>query len=787
MSVVNMDSILPFLEGDKIFELDLNNLLTLLSQPSLIKSSDKTQLNSLCGKVNNYLKSNNTRYRWIGTKLVTIICLHPEIIISNHTSIFLVNLIKILETKCFVKDESNIDIHTLVTLKSATNAINFIINKIKGKPSLTREILTPKLPIIISNLINCIHLIPEDSIKLLIKILINNSTTFRPFGNKFEVKLLNLINNDSNFNKFNQSLKDLILLSLVLLKFNLSRENSTSVWRNSINNLLVEIKSTLLIYKSFIDLDNDSELINYLNLLPDIEKATSLNSYKPMFEGLNININENVFDLLKITNRLNVLIHLLIKFIEAPTNNLLVKLPLGSIVIIGEILSNLNLKFQPISKEIRDFEIKNLIEFEIFKLNNLGVELFKNLPKNFNGNLLPFTQIILSSINSIIPTLNSKNNGKLIIDESKIFELKPLILNILECSTIYLNLTKLYNDNNSLNQIIDGSLLLTTTKDLSENTSNNNVSSSSNTSNSSAKRNKGKKLNNNISFSDLLTHKHLFVLNPSVSEISIIRKFLTCVLSNCELNTSKLSSIQRFIILDCVNNLNLLKNGIETEKNKDLIELVIASILFPNNVNSSNSKNSTSNSSVSILPILNKFLDENIVLSIINNPRFPLLARRFNLKEFETTDEQEDNEEDDDEVEEGSNEVPETTTNGASKRSIDEVDSTENELKRRRFENLSNNINNEIVTQSIQISNIGNVETIKVEETVVDATKPNEVLQITEEETISSSADIEPVTTSANPIQSTSISLASQTIEKEESELESDFEIPEIEIDSDDE
>ncbi|GMF06165.1 unnamed protein product [[Candida] boidinii] len=124
------------------------------------------------------------------------------------------------------------------------------------------------------------------------------------------------------------------------------------------------------------------------------------------------------------------------------------------------------------------------------------------------------------------------------------------------------------------------------------------------------------------------------------------------------------------------------------------------------------------------------------------------------------------------------------TTEDKSKRSIEEVDSTESELKRRRFENLSN-INNEIVKESIEISNIGNLETIKVEKTIIDTETPNEVLQITEEETVSSTTDIKPVTT--NSQQSNSISLTSQTTEKEESDLDSDFEIPEIEIDSDDE
>ena len=64
---------------------------------------------------------------------------------------------------------------------------------IRGKPTLTREILTPKLNSIIGYYFQYLHFAPLLILNSLQTLLKFHPTTFRPFGNKLKTKLINLI------------------------------------------------------------------------------------------------------------------------------------------------------------------------------------------------------------------------------------------------------------------------------------------------------------------------------------------------------------------------------------------------------------------------------------------------------------------------------------------------------------------------------------------------------------------------------------------------------------------
>ncbi|GME84686.1 unnamed protein product [Ambrosiozyma monospora] len=324
MQSITLESIIPFLDGENIFNVDFTSLLSILSKESVIQNASKNELNHLCSRVNNYLKSNNTNYRWLGSKLFIVLNLHPEILMSSHTINFINALIKIIESKCFIRDLSRPPYQEVVTLRSAVYALDFIIEKIKGKPALTREVLTPKLPQIITVLLDLVPLIPEKVIPLLHKLLINNSTTFRPFGTKFEKQLLNLLHDDQNFEKFDAELMSCILKSLVLLSFSLTRTNANEVWRQKVVQLILEIKSVVTIYSHFLNTEDDQDLTSYLEMLPKLPENPD--DLKTIFKPLSIDVNDTPFDFLKINRRIRVLTSLLAEYIQTSTT-LTVKKP----------------------------------------------------------------------------------------------------------------------------------------------------------------------------------------------------------------------------------------------------------------------------------------------------------------------------------------------------------------------------------------------------------------------------------------------------------------------------
>ncbi|ODV83982.1 hypothetical protein CANARDRAFT_183705, partial [[Candida] arabinofermentans NRRL YB-2248] len=749
-----LDSILPYLQNDAINEIDFTYLLSILSKPSTITNANKTDLNHLCSRVNNYLKSNNTRYRWLGSKLVIVINLHSELLMSNHTLTSMNALIKILETKCFIQDESKPIYQSILTLESCCDSLEFLIEKIKGKPTLTRELLTPKLPGIINALLMNIQIIPSKVVSLLYKLLLNNSTTFRPFGSKFEKSLMVLLNDDLNFNKFEIDLQNKILKSLVLVSFNLTRFNPLDIWRNKLNDLILEIKSVLSIYSEFLNLNDDVDLISNLTTLPKL--PDDLTNFKTIFKPLSIDIDENSLDLLKINKRLQILINLLIEYLKTYTISN-IKCPIGYIIKIGEILCAFNIKFISIKREIRDLSIKNTIKYSLLELNYIGLNLLNSLPELFGGDLLPHFNSILSSLDTLIPI--KRINGKITVDDESIYENEKLIiLNLKTCSN-YLSLVELFNDMSLINKIIDSALILTKSrlpKTIDQPLTNNTTSSSS----------KHKKVSNTISFSDLLSHEHLFIINPSISKLNILRNFFKLIISKCQLTTSKLSEITRFIILDSVKNLNLLNDGKLNDSNKLQIDLLTTLLLFPGY---------NLETSISIIPMIENLIGLNSELvSILTNPRFPILQTRVKQQQFLENKEEYYEEENEPIV----NESVTSTSIVNDKRNSEELAiESESLLKKRKLQEKQRveEENENLIFKPVSNTTTSTTTTTIEQITVVENDKDKDIEMVD---------DVKIVTEEANANASANVSEV-EVEEEGDDDIGSDFEIPEIDVGED--
>jgi pre-rRNA-processing protein RIX1 len=681
--IPDLQCLIPYIQEDTIGDVSLTLLLQLLSNPSLINSASAVDHQTLLLRVTTLLKSNHSVTRWRATKLLTVCLLHPVLLLSSNTANAIAALVKILETKCFITNFSNPTERELITLKSTVECLGFVLDQIRGKPTLTREVLTPKLPGVIASLIDVVTLVPESSLTVLNKILINNTTTFRPFGSKFEVALRNVLNNGENLLKMESKTRALVMRSLALVSFILARERQADVWRENVNNTVLELKSVISIYEACLDLTNDSDYNGKFHSLPKLPE--NLASMNLTFGTLSIDINDSPVEIFKVSQRIHALVELLIAYISIvpPTA---VSIPFGHYLIIGEILSSFNTSFTPVRKDIRDPATRKMIEQSINESKFHGIALLHTLVDKFSGDLYPHMYRILSILDASIPVQTFK--GKIRVDENAVYENEALVRHVLTAASAFLQLSERFNDMSVLGRLVESALILKDAKEPAIPTDIINNKSNGQPQNSSGSRKKQSKSKTVISLSDLLSHKEYFISPPSADTLATIRKFFNTLITKCELSPGKMSQIIRFVIIDAISNAQLVKEGRIEEENKDIVTLLESILLFPG-------KTPTS---VSVIPMISNIIGSNSrIYSILVNPRFPLMPKKHNdfTTEYERREIEEEEEKEAAELEDGEFVIPEIQTE-SEKRDADEAEAeTARETKRQKVESVSNQVSAE--------------------------------------------------------------------------------------------
>lgn len=627
--IPELQTLIPFLQEDTLGDVSFTLLLKLLANPSMINSSSTVDQQTLLTRVVTLLKSNHSITRWKAAKLFTVCLLHPILLLSSHTGNAIAALVKILESKCFITNFENPTQQELVTLRSTVDCVGFVLDQIRGKPTLTREVLTPKLPHIIGSLIEVTVLIPEHTIPVLSKLLMTNTTTFRPFGTKFENSLKNILNDGDNYTKLNAELRSMLLKSLALVSFILSREKQADLWKENVTDLISEIKSVVSIYEACIELSQDSDYLTKLNYLPKLPEDIS--KLKMVFGSLSIDINESPVEIFKVSQRLSILTDLLLAYIEISTPTS-VSIPFGNYITIGEILGSLNTNFTPVKRDIRDPATREMVEQAVIESKLAGIKILKTLINKFKGELYPHMYRILAILDAAIPVKTFR--GKIKVDEKLVYENETLITTILSTASDYLNLTERFNDMTVLGRLVEAALVLKESRSPP-------ITSDSNTSSQPVQhgnghRKKGGKNKSTVSLSDMLSHQQLFMTPPSLMTLKTLRNFFNSLLTKCELSPGKLSLILRFILIDAVSNLDLIKNNNGNADRQQIIQLLENALLFPGKTDNS----------VSIIPMIANLIGtDSKIFSLLTNPRFPLLPKKSNYSGNGGTEQLEEEEE----------------------------------------------------------------------------------------------------------------------------------------------
>jgi pre-rRNA-processing protein RIX1 len=623
--------ILSLLEQPKPEEVQYVLKSLYLSQSTVSKAS-KSEINHLTSRIGNLLNSNDDHSKWYGCHLVQVIATNP-IILSTSGQNYIVSLLKI------INDSKTIP----VNLKNASLALNTVMKGIRGKPVLTREILTPNLPNIISSLIEKLEKDIVTILPILQTLTLKNTTTFKPFLSKFEAKLIKLLGKE-NFGTFDKSLQKQVstcfaYTNLVSQNHQQQQQSGHAIqalpddqWRVKIFQILSELSSVIEIYDNLIELKEEADLVELLALL----SSKYSDSKNFIFPFLKIDLSRPI-TILSISKRINVLIQLLIAFITSPTPFPL-RIPLGTIVNAGNLLSSLSLNYIPFKRELsRDEDIKKIISNDVTNSQSIGAELIYEITLNYKRLVLPHLKSILSCLEVAIPVEKTKlkANSKVIkVDEEFALSIESELLQVIQSSVELFKIADGVTEYDLVNKLIDVSILLLKKRkpldgllDKQENKHQEQTNQQKN------KKNK-KRSKDATPLSDILSHSALFELEPPSHTISVILNLFEIILKKF----TKVSINSRLKVVKYIISQSVKQTSNNGYINVQLVRLLETIVLFPGE-----------GEVYSFLPIIKRLLPNSEKLSLLTNPRFPPLDVKYKVKKQDISQIEEDYDEEEEE------------------------------------------------------------------------------------------------------------------------------------------
>lgn len=727
-------------------------LATLHRDKALLNDISKTDSKHLVSRSLNLSKSHIAYNKWCGINLIKVLSNNYNIL-ANEGVNFMSQLIKILENY-----NQSIDPKIL---SSTVECLNNLCNQIRGKPTLTREVLTPKLPTIITLYMEKIVYQPSLILRSLNSLIRKHPTTFRPYGNKLRNRLIEFLSSES-YTAFPRELKQIICETLAILPI-IEKTEPDAKWQGDIVDIVKELSQVLLIYDEFLSLNDDSDLMELFKKIPRTRESEDLElSFK--FASLEIDINkpDTIF---QISDRVELLLSIMKAYLLSETQ-FSVRVPVGLVLIINEIICSISTKFVPFRKDIRDEKVKKLIKSTTLLNQFNSINLLSELPIKYQGSLVPHLNNILAFLEILIPFSNKK------IDYQEVLSNEIFMCRLLECTGNFVSLVSSLSDASLLIRFIDVALCLVEERALNSSP----VSDGKKQNQQANNKKKNKKKNKeSVPLSDLLSHQHLFNETIPSSTLKATRRFLNIVISRVNLPPTQHYRAFRYMIIEAT-----VAKSYNKDQNisQELKRLLINSVLYPGF-----EKNS-------MLPIITSLLGDDPLLSVFNNPRFPPLPTYIKKSGLVIEDDEEEESEDEDE------EMEENENDGSL--NADEQSQLESSAKRRKIDISESSADGGSDQPEKVLPDIV-LEDTKIKEKIFTNVNPDLVIQFAETSEMVEDVVPEPEVTRAEVVTKSSLGTISTpenpvatsvsvSVDKSEQD-ESDFEIPDIDVgdDSDDE
>ncbi|CUS24945.1 LAQU0S22e00694g1_1 [Lachancea quebecensis] len=737
-------------------------LRTLTSSKYVDDKLMKSDLAVFVAKILKLLRSSEDYQVWKGCHLVNVLCSYNPVALCSQAGDFLTLTFNKLEQKASYYRTTITSSHGRILLSSLVRSVGLLIDLVRDKPTLTREVLTPRLSVIISTLVNLSQFEPKLCLSLLKKLLLRNTTTFRPHANKFKTVLTNLLSKD--YFHFDSATRKLIAQNYALLnlvKFSHIAKDDTKShhntyqdeqWRQGLMSVLFSFKPVINLCGEILDFSADSDMQKLLQGLP----APRSGLPEEIFPPLKVDLNEPS-TLWAIVKRLTILSDLAIAFISQPTHFQL-RIPLGGIIQISEAVLSLTANYLPLQRTLRrDIELASTIDALLPNLQVCGMRLLGAISDFYGKSTLPYTSNILSSLEMFIPLRKGTNS----IDFDRVGSLEDGMFELIKVAnscarhlgmslgetTLFIKLVEivmhLVKDTLLLNQLL-GEQTVDTQKH-------------SNKARKANKQSKG-------SMSDIYSHPRKFTSVRTLKDFDALNDFLVSVVSYFKLPSVQQIKISKFCIST---SLKLSKE--KGQLPESFVRLLRALVLHPGY------------DRVSILPIAVTLLKQqgDDVFTIFCNPRLPFGSIQTirgtlepNSQAFSSTA----NEEDLNQISEISETLPKD----------DVLEQAIPGFQEGQMQNMKDHaLSYHESTMNGNMKRLISEEPGKVfKKRIVETVKHNEVQ---ENETLATEEKVETELTSIPVEFNDEEEKAVEVEDGQESGTESEFEIPEINVSDDDE
>lgn len=561
---------------------NLSGVLSTIRETGALLDASPTELSILAQIALGYTSLDTQKTKWAGFVLIRYICSQPTLLARHGREMFQAC------TKA-VAHEKNDRIY-----RAALRSLVSMVLQIKGKPTLTREIVTPNLSGAISSALN--RELDFSTVKAMLVFIRSHHTLFRPHAVKYEKLLVDYLRS-SEFSALCEDHKQICIELYVILSI-VSKTQSLQ-WSLMINTVFKELKSVLeLMFSEVLNCENEPAIHQRLEKLVKeivISDARFDKTYLE-FPILDLDFNDTS-NVAKISLRIGLLAMLLRGFITTKLP-FKAKLPVGRIILVCELLGKLSPFFLGFQTDllVGNASLKTALETCCLDAQLEGAKIISAVCQELQQNSVTCFSSFLKILVSIVPVQEIGKGSKIkrILDAERIKASRYLLLELVKSSTSVLSSFKgaVVNDFGWLLQIIDMAMyMLSETQFRLE----------------EAKKKGSKKA---VDMSDYVANKSLLLLKlGSVLKSTIFTFFCEVIRSVNKLPLSQYIKIQRFAILEAVS--ETLKSGMSPQT-RDLLKLFV---LYPNE-----------NSRVNILPIFQSLIEANggqdELLSLLLRPRF---------------------------------------------------------------------------------------------------------------------------------------------------------------------
>ncbi|CAN3375190.1 hypothetical protein DIURU_001108 [Diutina rugosa] len=576
----------------------------------------------LVARTLNLARSNQPYSKWCGTVMIKALALNYELLASDGAA-----MLDVLIQNLHAWNAS----HDIKVLTATVDSINFVCDQIRGKDTLVRELLTPRLapkgaPSIIGGYLDQLEYAPAVVVPSLTKILVHHPTVFRAYGNKYYAALVAMVALP-NFDGFPESLRQSVFGAIATLPV-IENVSPEAHWRARVGAIIAEIVRVLRVYGDLLHFEDDGDLNKLLSGLEAAPAAVDGKSVDPIFADLAIDFNAPS-SILLLSTRLKSLTELLGAYLTQGSK-LTVEVPLGKALGVIEAMVLISPRFHKFKFDVRDANIQHLITLSTELNHTHAIALLKRLVPVYSGSLLPHFSSIVATLETVVPIHNKRVDTVAVVRRQRFFgDLLVVVADLLALATSV-------SDPSSLLRFLDVAVALVEPRMAPSPASTNAANSGAKGAGKKAKRSKKA---SSVPLADLLTNANLLVDTIPEPVLAAARRFFTTVVTSVPaLPPTYHYKMMRYIILEAV---HAKYYTLHRQVPQELRQLLIDAIVYPGY------------EKVSILPIVASILADDPLVSVFTHPRLPPLPKFIDLSAHQTADlgvEDESDSEDDEEL-----------------------------------------------------------------------------------------------------------------------------------------